>query len=115
MFQMAFEGDIFDEEDFKFKVKFSTDIREQLARKGESEVEFNLRIEKLSDDKIKSDLAFIVNFDSHIYNFISDIIDSEINDYADKNNLDFHEYENFECKNRTFTFAINGRTFVFEK
>jgi hypothetical protein len=115
VFKMTFDGEIFDGEDFKFAVQFSTDIREQLMDNDETEANFEARLQKITDKKLKKDLSFIVNFDSYIYNCIYELIHSEINDYANKNDLDFHEYENFECENKKYTFYINGRIFVFEK
>lgn len=115
VFKMTFEGEIFDGEDLKFDVQFSTDIREQLMNSDETEIDFESRFQKITDKKLKSDLSFIVNFDSYVYNCIYELINSEINEYAIKNDLDFHEYENFECANKKYTFDINGKVFVFEK
>ena len=51
--------------------------------------------------------------DNHIYNIVSEFISYEMNDYAETNDLEFHEYENLTCENKAYVFDVCGGKFEF--
>lgn len=113
MFQMNFSGDVSDGDAVVFKIEFSIDIRDQIAKKKEADSALSTRIENMKDEALRSDLWSIAYNDSYIYNIVSEFISYEINDYAETNGLDFHEYENLACENKVYAFDVCGRKFEF--
>lgn len=91
MFQMSFSGDVSDGDKVVFKVEFSIDIRDQIAKKKEADSALSARIDKMKDDALKSELWSIAYNDSYIYNIVSEFIGCEINDYSEANGLEYHE------------------------
>jgi hypothetical protein len=115
MFQMNFSGDASNGKETLFKIEFSIDIRDQLAKKTETDSAMVSRFEKMNDETLRSELWAIAYNDSYIYNIISEFINCEISDYADENDINDREYENISCENREFIFSICGRVFEFQK
>ena len=110
---MNFSGDVSDGDEVVFKIDFSIDIREQISKKKESDSALSARIEKMKDETLRSELWLIAYNDSYIYNIVSEIISCEINDYAEANGLEFHEYENLTCEKKAYAFDVCGRKFEF--
>ena len=113
MFQMNFSGDVSDGDEMVFKIEFAIDIRDQIAKKKEADSALSARIEKMKDENLRSELWSIAYNDSYIYNIVSEFISYEINDYAETNDLEFHEYENLTCENKAYVFDVCGRKFEF--
>lgn len=114
MFQMNFSGDVTNGREVLLKIDFSIDIRDQLAKKNETDSVLLKRIEGMPEEIIRSELWSIAYNDRYIYNTLSEFISYEINDYAAQNNLDDSEYEDLSCKNKRYNFFVGGRIFEFK-